>query len=328
MAQKKKVWVGDKMEIYKVGTRIREERIRKKLSQEELCYGICSVSTLSRIENGIQKPSLKVEEALLEKLGCCTDNLVFYASEEEAKKHRLEVDMGFLLMHKMSIEEKIKEYRKLMSYNDASTNLERQHFLMVQSTHDLNENKLPLEVIYANLEEALLMTIPNFRTRELYSIHLMTLAEINILNNMSVVLYRMENTGIAMKYMYFLVDYLEKGSVSVDVTKKKYPMLLYNLAKMETKIGDYGCANVLCDKGIAFCKQYGNLVPLAELYYYKAVACVKLDRVKEALRYYKYAICLHEINDKKDLARKIEQEYQNVLAYRNDTTKNYYKTYT
>ena len=65
------------MEIYRIGARIKEERVRQKLSQEDLCYGICAVSTLSRIETGIQKPSLKVEEALLERLGCSTENLVF-----------------------------------------------------------------------------------------------------------------------------------------------------------------------------------------------------------------------------------------------------------
>ena len=97
------------MEIYRIGARIKEERVRQKLSQEDLCYGISAVSTLSRIETGIQKPSLKVEEALLERLGCSTENLVFFANEDEIIKHSLEIDIGTKLMHrKTDLQEEMK----------------------------------------------------------------------------------------------------------------------------------------------------------------------------------------------------------------------------
>ena len=37
---------------YNVGDMIRLSRIAKKMTQEELSEGVCSVETLSRIENG------------------------------------------------------------------------------------------------------------------------------------------------------------------------------------------------------------------------------------------------------------------------------------
>ena len=114
------------MEIYRIGARIKEERVRQKLSQEDLCYGICAVSTLSRIETGIQKPSLKVEEALLERLGCSTENLVFFANEDEIIKHSLEVDMGYKLMqHNMDIKEEMKVYERQIAELGAASNLEK-----------------------------------------------------------------------------------------------------------------------------------------------------------------------------------------------------------
>jgi len=42
------------MDAYIIGKLIKEFRVRKGYSQEELCYGLCAVSTLSRIESGIQ----------------------------------------------------------------------------------------------------------------------------------------------------------------------------------------------------------------------------------------------------------------------------------
>ena len=86
------------METYRIGEIIREQRNRRNISQEELCFGICSVTTLSRIENGNQKPSLKVEEALLERLGHSTDNLIIYADDNEIKKHRLEDEIRRKMM--------------------------------------------------------------------------------------------------------------------------------------------------------------------------------------------------------------------------------------
>lgn len=42
------------MSNYTIGEVLREARERQKYSQEEVCYGICTPSTLSRIENGVQ----------------------------------------------------------------------------------------------------------------------------------------------------------------------------------------------------------------------------------------------------------------------------------
>lgn len=309
------------MEIYRIGSKIREERIRQKLSQEELSYGICAVSTLSRIETGMQKPGLKMEEALLERLGCSTENLVFFASEEEAMKHTLEVDIAFKLMRREEdLKKELEEYERLMEENGTSSNLENQYYLMVKATYDsYMHSKKPLQV-YTRLKEAFLMTMPNFKAKELYAIRRMTLTEINILNNMAVALYEMKLRGLAMKYLYFLVDYLESSNFSKDVIVKKYPMLLVNLAKLETKMEDFEHVFSICQKGITFCKEYGRMVPLAEFYYYKAVACVRLGRKKGAIESYEYAICLLKIRNNNKLSKQIEEEYHSVFKYMQRTS--------
>ena len=44
------------MAVYVVGDFLRETRMRKGYTQEEVSYGICTAASLSRIENGAQKP--------------------------------------------------------------------------------------------------------------------------------------------------------------------------------------------------------------------------------------------------------------------------------
>lgn len=304
------------MEIYRIGSKIREERIRQKLSQEELSYGICAVSTLSRIETGMQKPGLKMEEALLERLGCSTENLVFFASEEEVLKHSLEVDMGFKLMrHEADIKAEMEKYEKLIAEQGASGNLEKQFYMMVKASYDSYVGEKPSEQCYSMLKKALLLTMPDFKVRRLYGIRLMTLTEISILNSMAIKLYEMQSTGLAMKYMYFLVDYLEGDNISKDVVVKRYPMLLVNLAMLEAQVGDFRQVFFLCQKGIRFCKEYGRLMPLAEFYYYKAVAYAKFGGIRKALENYGYAISLCKVSGRNEFAKQIENEYQNVITY-------------
>ena len=52
-----------------IGSVVRKCRIGKGITQERLCEGVCSISTLSRIENGDQYPSRKIFTLLVEKMG-------------------------------------------------------------------------------------------------------------------------------------------------------------------------------------------------------------------------------------------------------------------
>lgn len=62
------------MAVYVVGDFLRETRLRRGYTQEEVSYGICTPS-LSRIENGAQKPGRLILEKLFERLG--TENNLF-----------------------------------------------------------------------------------------------------------------------------------------------------------------------------------------------------------------------------------------------------------
>ncbi len=71
------------MAVYVVGDFLRETRLRKGYTQEEVSYGICTPASLSRIENGMQKPGRLILEKLFERLG--TENNLFnsFVSKEE-----------------------------------------------------------------------------------------------------------------------------------------------------------------------------------------------------------------------------------------------------
>ncbi len=308
------------MQVYGVGEKIREERKRKQISGEELCIGICSVATLSRIENNTQKPTLKVEEALLQRLGCDTDGLIYYADKQALIGHGIENELTVLTMHRRPVEEKLAEYRKYIKNRSADTNLEEQFAMMIEAIHAFYTNGWELQIIYGQLEEALRITIPNFKEENLEEVKLLTQTEITIINNLALIRYRQEKVTKAIRMMYYLINYVEKGNIGIENANKKYPMLLCNLAKVLEETGSYGEMLELCEKGIVFCKKYSRLIGLSEFCYYKALACTKYNRNVEAIENYEYAISLCKLTDRPKEVEQLQKAYGELI--KNSCSKN------
>ncbi|MDD6195150.1 MAG: helix-turn-helix domain-containing protein [Lachnospiraceae bacterium] len=76
------------------GEEIRRLRLAKGWSQERLAEGICSPSTLSRIENGCQVPSRRVFRLLMEHLeGPGIFSYAYFLGTEESKREELQKDL-------------------------------------------------------------------------------------------------------------------------------------------------------------------------------------------------------------------------------------------
>ncbi|MCM3738001.1 helix-turn-helix domain-containing protein [Bacillus cytotoxicus] len=77
-----------------IGERIRQIRIHKEFTQGELVSGICSITYLSRIENGQIKPSTSFLEKVAEKLDV-DYNFLINADEEDIEPKLLEICMEY-----------------------------------------------------------------------------------------------------------------------------------------------------------------------------------------------------------------------------------------
>ena len=77
------------MSIYQLGHIIRLRREDLGITQEELADGICSVPTLSRIENGERMPNKAHVEMLLQRLGYSDTMSYVYVDRNELQRHEL-----------------------------------------------------------------------------------------------------------------------------------------------------------------------------------------------------------------------------------------------
>lgn len=66
-----------------LGKIIYRERVRKNIFQDELLRGICTQSELVKIESGQRVPEKILADALMQRLGRCTDTLETIMSREE-----------------------------------------------------------------------------------------------------------------------------------------------------------------------------------------------------------------------------------------------------
>ncbi len=129
------------MDAYIIGKLIGEFRIRKGYSQEELCYGICSVSSMSRIESGKQIPSKKTAEALLSRLGVLVPSSDIVMSKIEIERWNLEQKITqYIISGNCDIDDMVKAYEGLGEMD----NLECQKILffktICENTYENNTN--------------------------------------------------------------------------------------------------------------------------------------------------------------------------------------------
>ena len=105
--------------MYMVGSVIKNEREKHKISQEELCFGICAVSTLSRIEHNEQTPSMEKAMALLNRLGLEGSSYLSFVSEDEHEFYRISRDAEELVVQRRYIQayDYVMEHEKCMNKN-------------------------------------------------------------------------------------------------------------------------------------------------------------------------------------------------------------------
>ncbi|TKI99596.1 helix-turn-helix transcriptional regulator, partial [Bacillus wiedmannii] len=73
------------MEFYDLGITIKELRVKKNISQSELCHGICSQSQISKIEKGMIFPSSILLYQLSERLGIDPNNIFALTQNKRLK---------------------------------------------------------------------------------------------------------------------------------------------------------------------------------------------------------------------------------------------------
>ena len=301
-----KLYGGIDMAVFQLGAVIKNRREELGITQEDLADGICSVPTLSRIENGERMPTKDHFEMLMQRLGYSamsldffTDKQVFQTYELKFKIRQEYVSRNYALAGKYMEE--------LESALENPTKIDRQFILL----HDvlINESKYSNGERLEHLEAAIQLTCPKFKSGVIPKV--LSYDEIILLNNIAICHNAQGDTAQAIEILTALKEYFDHHVISVEEALRTQPMILYNLSKYLGLSGRYDECIEICDLGIRIARKTGRCSLLGKTLFNRAWALLQRNRTEDrevAKRALKDAIYFsHVIGDQKNL--KIMQEF-------------------
>ncbi|MBQ9534678.1 MAG: helix-turn-helix transcriptional regulator [Clostridia bacterium] len=274
------------MPVYKLGLLIRARREMLGYTQEELAEGICSLPTMSRIENGERLPTKENAELLLQRLGY-SDMLVDSYADEDAlilNDLKYKIRQAIILEQPAKIGPLLEEFEKIADLNNKSV----KQFVMLCRTIPLGFGADTLEV----LEEAMRLTCPRYRPDKLPK--LLTFEEIILVNNIAICYYGKGKPDVAIKMFYSLKTYYENNEVNMEERLRTQPMVLYNLSKCLGASKRYDECVEICDLGIQLARESGKCNCLDRMFYNRAYVLLNRDKPGDREEAKKYAeLALH-----------------------------------
>ena len=260
------------MRINTVSVLLTYYRGKYHLSQMQLCDGICSITTYSRIEQGYREVDSLTSQTLVERIGKHVLEFELLLNEED--------------YHRMVLREKIKQELKKENYKEADQLLERyrnimpgeeilhrQFYLCGKAQIELCAG-VDKEKAIAMLREALHLTKPEDKVKEeqLYS-------EIEIKTAFLLACFETEEER-AEKEMLKLLNFIGRYCSNSDKERLGLPILRKLIGMKQQKQDDAALVGYL-DRAICVISESNGIAELAELHYEKARALERLYRIKE-----------------------------------------------
>lgn len=252
------------MSDYRVGDLIRLTRQAIGMSQETLCENICSVQTISRIENGKVNVKRDIYGMLMERMGRGEEKIHSVLKTEDFDTWELFGEMN----------------RKVLRYDfdRAKTDIERLKICLkeenianrqlVQRLENLiqySQEKIDREEYLKRQEELLSLTVPNYR-KLLDKVYPFRNVEIQFLLNIANANAAEGNIERAIEIYYMLIRSLNCGYMGKRDSQELISILIFSLAKRYGELGQHEKAVNLCRNGIWRAKRQKYIDILPNLY--------------------------------------------------------------
>ena len=241
-----------------IGEFIRQRRKELNLSQEDLAYGICEVSTLSRIENGRCTPSRSKINALLQRLGLPEERYYAIVSKNEKEIEALKKEIvACNVMHQpQKGYEFLEQLEKICEPDDFLTKqfILRSRILLGDLDGSISDPAKQVELLL----QAIKITVPDFSIDRINDF-LYTFDEIKIINQLANTYSDMSEFDVALQIFTQLIKYIEKHFHEIILKGDgMFPMVLHGYARTLDLAKRYQESLDITEKGKKVCVNYGN----------------------------------------------------------------------
>ncbi|MCU5728152.1 helix-turn-helix transcriptional regulator, partial [Bacillus toyonensis] len=244
------------MEFYDLGITIKEIRIKKNISQSELCHGICSQSQISKIEKGMIYPSSILLYQLSERLGIDPNN-IFALTQNKKLKYVKNVKY---VMRDCAKQKQYKELYEIVKQEKKQNNFqskEDKQFLIWHEAIAIFEVNRSTKTALTLLNHALKLTLTNS--------DFLSEREIDIMQTMAIFYAEHKEYEKSINILRRCLTNFNKLDFPRD--KEIKLKIILNLAKFLDLTYQHEEAIKYLDKGIKLAINLDTLYLLGELYY-------------------------------------------------------------
>lgn len=293
------------MSNYLIGDYIRDTRLRRGYTQEQLSFGICTTASLSRIETGAQAPGKHILDALMERLGIgdkifdvlvSKEDMVIFEKIQDVTRSIAAGEEGT-----QQLKENIQGLEQLMEKKHQN-NLYMQYLTFAKGILK-KRNGGSFDEIMEMFMSAIHMTLPNFDGVTPNGNNLLTFHEIAIIDNIAILYAKQKMMKEALGLGYWLKEYMEKTFIDGKEKAARYPMILYNLCNWLGNLERYEESEQVAETGVNFCIEYGNLVAFPRLLFNKGCALASLGKREEAVKIFQQTAAIFLATRQERMAR-------------------------
>lgn len=272
------------MKAYNIGDCIRQLREEQNVNQEDLCRGLCSKSTLSRIERGCHVPSIGTVALLLQRLGVNEDSLSFLLGTTELEISNLHKEIEALNAQK-KYDEALQKIGKMEQLTDPKDRVMQQFLLRSKAlAGHLQDGQ---RVAYDNLAkremllQAIELTHPSFSLDNIGRC-LLGIDEIKTINQIAITYSDAGERRYAIHIYRQLFDYPRSRFYNTEAEVSVLTMLAYNYSTLLGRERRYEECIEYAQMGYEACIKYNKARMLGGLLLNWGYALQKLGQEEES----------------------------------------------
>lgn len=311
------------MNEFKLGTYIKKRREELKISQEDLCEGLCAVSSLSRIENNQQDPSRNLAKNLLERLGLPKDRFTALWSQKDISVGALMREIhNDMVRHrrtpkeerpqvKEQILEKLEELEEITAPDDKSA---RQFLLAQRAILGDASGPYSYEKQLAMQLEAIRLTCPKFDPEDFRQGHY-TMNETRLINQIANSYSEAGEKKRAIDIYRQLLWYIEKNDKELAGYAGHFCLVAQNYAIDLGTESYYSDAIEIAERGRKVCLQYGDYQFLPGLLAIQAACYYFLGEKEKSEEQYRQAYYVYTAFEDETNREIIRKEIRDYLGF-------------
>lgn len=298
------------MEKIPIGQLFRAKREALGWNQARTCEGICSVPTLSRIENDDRMPSERHVRALMERLGIEDNRRLVPQSPYEDKLEDLQTEARARVIRftqadpqsKPALrEDALSAFRELEDFVDPDDLMARQRIIGDKLSLGMAEGPYGMEEAVSILLEAIRLTIPSFGLKQISSFRY-TMEEAKLINQIAATYAQGEDWESALSIYRQLFTYLRDNMPHSSRCAGQQAMVAANYARELAVCERYEEAAAVAEEGRQVCVSYGRYQYLPVLLALLANCHAHLGNKEKSRKLYERTYALYdEFGEEKNL---------------------------